>query len=142
MSDSGYNLPSRGFWEHGSGGALLRCGIDLIENRRVERGIARFGERFLNRFFTSGERGDCEDQPHRLAARLAAKEAVAKALGTGIGVVSWREIEIRCNNPQNRPTLALHGAAAAAASLMGLTQWDVSLTHTQDYAAAVVVALG
>jgi holo-[acyl-carrier protein] synthase len=121
---------------------MLRCGIDLIENQRVEDGIARFGERFLNRFFTGGEREDCADQPHRLAARLAGKEAVAKALGTGIGDVSWREIEIRCNNPQNRPTLFLHGEALALAAAMGLTEWDVSLTHTTDYASAVVVATG
>ncbi|MFO7323602.1 MAG: holo-ACP synthase [Chloroflexota bacterium] len=120
---------------------MLRCGIDLVENCRVAEGLNRFGERYLNRFFTPGERADCEDQPHRLAARLAAKEAVAKALGTGIGPVSWREIEVRCNNPQNRPTLFLHGAAATVAAELGLTQWDISLTHTSDYAAAVVVAL-
>lgn len=120
---------------------MLRCGIDLIENGRVEDGIARFGERFLNRFFTPGERADCEDMPHRLAARLAAKEAVAKALGTGIGPVSWQEIEVRCDNPQNRPTLSLHGAAADAARGLGLTQWDVSLTHTEHYASAVAVML-
>jgi holo-[acyl-carrier protein] synthase len=113
----------------------------MIENGRVEDGIARFGERFLDRFFTAGEREDCEDMPHRLAARLAAKEAVAKALGTGIGAVSWREIEVRCNNPQNRPTLFLYGAAAQVAQDMGLADWDVSLTHTERYAAAVVVAL-
>jgi holo-[acyl-carrier protein] synthase len=120
---------------------MLRCGIDLIENQRVEEGITRFGERFLNRFFTLGERTDCEDQPQRLAARLAAKEAVAKALGTGIGDVSWQEIEIRCNNDRNRPTLYLHGAAAALAQQMGLTQWDISLTHTADYSSAIAVAM-
>ncbi|MBZ0295093.1 MAG: holo-ACP synthase, partial [Anaerolineae bacterium] len=70
---------------------MLRCGIDLIENERVAQGIERLGERFLNRFFTPGERADCDDKPHRLAARLAAKEAVAKALGTGIGDVRWVE---------------------------------------------------
>ena len=120
---------------------MLRCGIDMIENGRVEDGIARFGARFLDRFFTAGERADCEDMPHRLAARLAAKEAVAKALGTGIGTVGWRDIEVRCNNPQNRPTLLLHGPAARVAEEMGLTAWDDSLTHTERYAAAVVVAL-
>lgn len=120
---------------------MLRCGIDMIENQRVEQGIARLGERFLNRFFTPGERADCEDKPHRLAARLAAKEAVAKALGTGIGDVRWTDIEIRCNNARGRPTLHLHGTAAAAAADMGITQWDVSLTHTKEYASAVAVAL-
>jgi len=119
---------------------VLRCGIDLIEIDRVEDGIDRFGERFLNRFFTPQERDDCEDQPHRLAARMAAKEAVAKVFGTGIGDVSWREIEIRCGE-RGRPELQLHGAAQTLAEQMGLNQWDVSLTHTEQYASAVVVAL-
>ncbi|MFN8372828.1 MAG: holo-ACP synthase [Anaerolineae bacterium] len=119
---------------------MLRCGIDMIENQRVAEGIERLGERFMNRFFTAGEREDCEDQPHRLAARLAAKEAVAKAIGTGIGDIRWVEIEIRCNNPRKRPTLILHGNAALLAAEMGLTEWDISLTHTKEYASAVAVA--
>ncbi len=118
---------------------MLRCGIDMIENRRIEEGIARLGERFLKRFFTEGERADTGEKPHRLAARLAGKEAVGKALGTGIGDVSWVEIEIRCDE-RGRPVLHLHGAAAKLAAEMGLTQWDISLTHTDDYAAAMVVA--
>lgn len=119
---------------------MLRCGIDLIEHERVEQGIERLGERFLRRFFTHGEREDCDDKPYRLAARLAGKEAVAKALGTGIGDVSWQEIEIRVNNPRKRPTLHLHGAAADIAQSLGLTEWDISLTHAQTHAAAVAVA--
>lgn len=118
---------------------MLRCGIDMIENARVRQGIERFGERFLNRFFTPAERADCEDQPHRLAARLAGKEAVAKALGTGIGDVSWRDIEI-LGGDRRRPTLTLHGNAAQAAAVLGLTEWDISLSHTAEYASAVVVA--
>ncbi len=119
---------------------MVRCGIDLVDICRVAAGIERFGERFLQRFFTPGERADCEDRPGRLAARLAAKEAVAKALGTGIGAVRWRDIEVRCAGPDGRPELHLHGAAAASASGLGLTQWDVSLTHTDGQAAAVAVA--
>lgn len=119
---------------------MIRCGIDTIENQRVADGIERFGERFLARFFTSGERADCNDQPHRLAARIAAKEAVAKALGTGIGDVKWVEIEIRVNNDRKRPTLHLHGAAAALATELGLTAWDISLTHTRGTASAIAVA--
>lgn len=118
---------------------MLRCGIDMIEHRRVEDGIARFGERFLTRFFTAAERADCADQPHRLAARLAGKEAVAKALGTGIGDVRWIDIEIRADS-RGRPMLTLHGAAAALSAEIGLTEWDVSLTHTEHYASAVAVA--
>ena len=120
---------------------MLRCGIDMIENQRIADSIERFGERFFTRFFTAGERDDCNDQPHRLAARIAAKEAVAKALGTGIGAVRWVEIEIRVDNPHKRPTLHLHGDAARIASELGLTQWDISLTHTEVYATAMAVAL-
>lgn len=119
---------------------MLRCGIDLIETQRVADGIARSGEQFLNRFFTPAERALCADKPYRLAARIAGKEAVAKALGTGIGDVSWREIEILAD-ARLRPVLHLHGAAAALAASLRLTGWDISLTHTETYAAAVVVAL-
>jgi holo-[acyl-carrier protein] synthase len=119
---------------------MLRCGIDMIEIDRVRQGIDRMGERFLDRFFTAAERAQCADQPHRLAARLAAKEAVSKAFGTGIGDVSWREIEIICD-ARGRPVLHLHGVASALAEEMLLDEWDVSLTHTATHAAAVVVAM-
>lgn len=119
---------------------MIRCGIDMIETSRIADGIARHGERFFKRFFTAGERADCEDQPMRLAARLAAKEAVAKALGTGIGDVRWVDIEIRTDTPRRRPALHLHNAAARLADELGLREWDVSLSHTQMYACAVAVA--
>lgn len=118
---------------------MIRCGIDMIEHERVEGGIARLGERFMKRFFTEGERTDCEDTPHRLAARLAAKEAASKALGTGIGDIRWVEVEIRVNNPRKRPVLLLHGDAKTLVEELGITEWDVSLTHAQTYAAAMVV---
>lgn len=119
---------------------MLRCGIDLIENQRVAASFDRFGERFLRRFFTEGERADCHNQPFRLAARIAAKEAVAKALGTGIGDVRWIDIEIRVDNDHKRPTLHLHGAAAELSRQLGLSEWDISLSHTADHACAVAVA--
>jgi holo-[acyl-carrier protein] synthase len=118
---------------------MIRCGIDMIETERVAKGIARLGERFLNRFFTAAERAQCEDKPARLAARLAAKEAVSKAFGTGIGDIGWREIEI-INDARGRPRLTLHGKATALAQTLGLAEWDVSLTHTRTHAAAMVVA--
>ena len=120
---------------------MPRCGIDMIEVQRVEDGITRFGDKFFSRLFTDGERQDCMGQPHRLAARIAAKEAVAKALGTGIGDVKWVEIEIRVDNPRNRPELRLHGAAAKHSSELGLTAWDISLTHTREYASAIAIAI-
>lgn len=119
---------------------MLRCGVDLIETDRVRAGIDRFGERFLKRFFTPAERALCADQPVRLAARLAAKEAVAKALGTGIGAVRWVDIEILADD-FGRPVLHLHGEAVRAAAILELTGWDISLSHTCDHAVAMVVAL-
>lgn len=76
-----------------------------------------------------------------LAARFAAKEAVAKALGTGIGPVSWREIEIRRGSAR-QPVLLLHGAAAQLAAELGLTEWSISLSHSQETAVAVAIAAG
>jgi len=119
---------------------MLRCGVDLIETERVRAGIERFGARFLDRFFTLAERTLCADHPVRLEARLAAKEAVAKALGTGIGAVRWIDIEILAD-ADSRPVLHLHGEAARAADALRLTTWDISLSHTQSQAIALVVAL-
>lgn len=120
---------------------MIRCGTDMIECERIAAGIERFGERFLRRFFTAGERQDCAGNPTRLAARFAAKEAVAKALGTGIGDVSWLEIEIRTDSERRRPTLVLHGKAAELSDSMQLSEWDVSLSHSESLAIAVAVAL-
>ena len=98
---------------------MIRCGVDMIECDRIASGIDRLGERFLNRFFTPGERLDCADKPHRLAARFAAKEAVGKALGTGIGDVSWLEIEIRTDGERRRPALDLAPKGACAGRGVG-----------------------
>ena len=120
---------------------MLRVGIDLIAVERVARTRERFGERFYTRFFTPEERAICNGHDFRLAARIAAKEAAAKALGCGIGDVRWIDLEIRRDERQ-RPTLHLHGQAAVLAAELGLTTWEVSLTHEQDQAAAVVVMMG
>ncbi len=112
----------------------------MIEVERVGAALVRHGERFYARFFTPREREICAGQVHRLAARFAAKEAVAKALGTGIGEVRWVDIEIDCD-VRGRPVLILHGVAAARASQMGLAGWDVSLSHTETHAIAFAVAL-
>ncbi len=118
---------------------MLRCGVDMIECERIAAGIERSGERFLNRFFTAGERRDCADKPYRLAARFAAKEAVAKALGTGIGDIRWVDVEIR-TAVDPRPQLTLHGRAKTLAEEMGLTDWDISLSHSDTLAIAIAVA--
>lgn len=118
---------------------MLRVGVDTIAISRIERAIERHGERFFERFFTQGERDYCGQRAYSLAARVAAKEAVAKALGTGIGDVKWVEIEV-VMDARRRPFLHLHGAAAQLAAEMGLDEWDISLSHSEDQAIAFVVA--
>lgn len=120
---------------------LLRTGIDLIEIERLERAIQRHGERFLQRVFTPVEQAEAGGSLPSLAARFAAKEATAKALGTGIGAVRWLDIEVLrlCDQP---PVLHLSGAAAQRAAELGLSEWAVSLSHTCTYAIASVVAVG
>jgi holo-[acyl-carrier protein] synthase len=118
---------------------MLRVGVDMIEVERIARSLERYGDKFYSRFFTDNERQICAGQPMRLAARFAAKEAVAKALGTGIGDVRWVEIEIDCGE-RGRPVLRLHGNAARIAAELGLTNWDISLSHTHEHAIAFVVA--
>lgn len=118
---------------------MLRVGVDLMEVSRIARAMERYGEKFYTRFFTEQERKQCEGQPERLAVRVAAKEAVAKALGTGIGDVRWVEIEIK-SDERKRPVLKLHGNAARIAAELGLTVWDISLSHTHEQAIAFVVA--
>jgi holo-[acyl-carrier protein] synthase len=120
---------------------MLRTGVDMVEIDRIRRAAARHGERFYRRFYTERERTHCAGRFTALAARFAAKEAVAKALGTGIGVVSWLDIEV-VNDGLGKPELVLHRAAAELAKELGLSEWSISLTHTQDKALAFVVALG
>lgn len=119
----------------------LRTGVDLIEIERLKQVIERHGNRFLDRVYTPEELSEVGENMASLAARFAAKEAVAKALGTGIGIIAWREIEIR-RGPQREPVLYLHGEAKALAESLGLTSWSLSLSHSASQAVALVVALG
>jgi holo-[acyl-carrier protein] synthase len=98
-------------------------------------------ERFLARVFTPQELEDARDSSLHLAGRFAAKEAVAKALGCGIGPVSWQEIEIR-RGQAGEPVLVLYGKARQMADDLGLTTWSVSISHTKEYALAMAVACG
>ncbi len=120
---------------------MLRTGVDIIEIARLERALARHGDAFLQRIYTPAEIAAYGDRPPSLAARWAAKEAVAKALGTGIGQAGWTEIEV-LEDERRAPTLHLHGRARALAQALGLTQWAVSLSHTDELAIALVVAMG
>lgn len=115
-------------------------GVDLIEVERMAEGVARHGMRFCDRFFTAREQEQCGGRATSLAGRFAVKEAVAKALGTGIGDVGWKEIEI-VNDERGRPVLALHGAAARLAAERGLGEWAISLSHTATHAVGVAMAV-
>ena len=121
----------------------LRTGVDLIEIERIRRAVAQHGARFLDRVYTDAEMRCCGGRMESLAARFAAKEAVAKALGTGIWCdgVAWTDIEV-LKNEAGAPRLMLHGGAAAVAAVAGLTTWSVSLSHDRSRATAFVVALG
>jgi holo-[acyl-carrier protein] synthase len=121
--------------------AKLATGVDLIEVERIADAIERHGERFLSRIFTSRELSLARDRVESLAARFAGKEAVAKALGSGIGKISWLEIEI-LHGPNRQPELHLHGNAAKLAAELGLTQWSLSLSHSKEFAIAMATALG
>jgi holo-[acyl-carrier protein] synthase len=119
----------------------LKTGIDLIEIARLQSALDRHGERFLERVFTEAETRECKGRADALAARFAAKEAVVKALGTGIGPVSWVEVET-LHHGWGEPYIVLHGRARKIADALGLIQWAVSLSHTRGMATAVVVATG
>jgi holo-[acyl-carrier protein] synthase len=119
----------------------LRNGVDLVEIERIDQAVQRHGARFLQRVFTPAELAQANRSPASLAVRFAAKEATAKALGTGIGLVSWQEIEVLREYDQS-PTLRLSGMAKQLAASLGLTTWTLSLSHTRTLAIASVVAAG
>jgi holo-[acyl-carrier protein] synthase len=120
---------------------LLRSGIDLVEIARLEGVEPAIRARFLRRIFTAQELEDARDSNQHLAGRFAAKEAVVKALGCGIGPISWQEIEIR-RGPNGEPLLELYGKARQLADEQGLTTWSVSISHTSAHAVAIAVACG
>ncbi len=124
---------------------ILGLGTDLIEIARVQASLDRFGERFMARVFTPSEIEYCmrkKQAAESFAARFAAKEAGAKALGTGISRgVSWKEIEVR-RLPGQRPTLHWSGRAEELAKEMGVSRTSLSLSHGREVAMAVVVIEG
>lgn len=119
----------------------LRTGVDLIEIARIEEVVTRHGKHYLERIYTPAELELCGKRAESLAGRFAAKEAVAKALGCGIGDVDWKEIEI-LGDEQNAPVLHLNGKAAQKADELGLTSWSVSISHDQSQVVAFAVAIG
>jgi holo-[acyl-carrier protein] synthase len=119
----------------------LTTGVDIVEIQRFAGTIERQGERFKQRFFTAQELEQVGENLASLAARFAAKEAVSKALGTGMGKVRPIEMEV-LRDEQRAPHLHLHGEARRVAESLGLQTWSVSLSHSAEYAVAFVVAIG
>lgn len=119
---------------------MLRTGVDIIEVYRVDQAIIQHGQRFLQRVYTSRELIEANGHTPSLAARFAAKESVAKALGCGIGKVGWLDIEI-IRNSQRCPLIRLHGPAKELAEKIGLDIWSLSISHTHAHATAFVIAM-
>lgn len=116
----------------------ITTGVDIIEIARIEHAVNRFGDRFLHRIYTEGEIRHCRGRAQSLAGRFAAKEATSKALGVGIRILRWRDIEI-LPDARGKPTISLHGRAAEIATIAGLTAFDLSITHSRTDAVAMVI---
>lgn len=114
-------------------------GVDVIEIARIEAAKKRWGQRFLQRVYTVRELGYCRDRIPELAVRFAAKEAVMKALGTGVRGIGWREIEILPMRG-GKPLVFLHGRARQRANTLRLADFAISLSHSRDFAVASVVS--
>jgi holo-[acyl-carrier protein] synthase len=124
---------------------IIGIGVDVVEIARIAGSIERHGERFLNRVFTEGEQAYCEPMkaPAQFyAARFAAKEAVSKAFGTGIGpTLGWLDIEVR-RRGSGEPYVVLHGPGAQLAQERKITEILLSISHSEHYAVANAVAMG
>jgi holo-[acyl-carrier protein] synthase len=127
------------------GHAILGTGVDIIETARVAVSLQKFGERFLQRCFWADEITYCQSMKYpalHLAARFAAKEALAKAFGTGIGgQLGWKDMEIR-KRDSGQPYVVLHGKGRDLAASRGVSAIFVSLSHCRQYAAAHAVIVG
>lgn len=121
---------------------IVGSGIDLVEIHRIQQSVDRFGTRFLNKVYTAAEQEYClrkRNAAESLAARFAAKEAAAKALGTGISRgVTWLEIEV-VREPGGRPALRFHGRAREIAQRLNAQRAALSITHTTGMAMASVL---
>jgi holo-[acyl-carrier protein] synthase len=124
---------------------ILGTGIDIVETQRISETLERFGERFLNRIFHETEIAYARSMKTanlHLAARFAAKEAISKAFGTGIGEqLGWKDMEIR-RRDTGEPYVVMHGRGLDLMKSRGATAIHVSLSHTESYAAASAVLEG
>jgi len=125
--------------------SVIGIGIDLVECARIQHSIDRFGDRFLHRVFTDGEIAysmSMKFPARHLAARFAAKEAVSKAFGTGIGkAMGWRNIDVQ-KKPSGEPFLVFSGPAQQLATQRAVTAAFVTLSHTEHHAIACIVLDG
>lgn len=120
---------------------MIGLGIDAVDIDRFD-GALRRTPRLVERLFTDAERLLAErraDAPAMLAARFAVREATMKALGVGLGAFDFRDVSVQ-SSPDGRPSLLVSGRAAELARSRGVTEWHVSLTHTDELAVAVVAA--
>lgn len=124
---------------------VIGTGVDIVETARIRDSLEKFGDRFLQRCFLPGEIEYCRSMKFpelHFAARFAAKEAISKAFGTGIGKqLGWRDMEIRKRN-SGEPYVELHGKGLELAKARGVTGLYVSLSHCKDYSAANAVLVG
>ncbi|MBA4028449.1 MAG: holo-[acyl-carrier-protein] synthase [Planctomyces sp.] len=123
---------------------IVGHGIDLAEVARVAGLLAQHRERFLERVYTAAEAAACQGErrrAERLALRFAAKEAVLKALGTGLTRgIAWTDVEV-ASLPSGKPVVRLHNAAARVAAELGVTRWELSLSDAGAWAMASVIAI-
>ena len=117
--------------------ATVAVGVDVVDVARFTLALQR-RPRLIDRLFTARERDDTAERPERLAARFAAKEAVLKALGSGLGDAHFRSIEVQ-RQASGAPLIVLHDEAIALAQSRGVTQLHVSLSHTATTATAFVI---
>ena len=117
--------------------ATVGIGIDIVDVPRFEKVLAR-RPKIVERLFTEGEKLDTNLRPQRLAARFAAKEAVMKACGVGVGSTGWKTIEVK-KMRSGAPMVVLHGTAQDLADRVGIKNMHITLTHTDMTAAAFVV---
>lgn len=118
----------------------LTSGVDIVEIDRFRDLNPSIRDRLFQRVFTSGERQEIGDYLERAAGFFAAKEAAAKALGCGIGPVSWQEIEI-IKDRLGKPTLMLNGKAMELSVGAGVVEWNLSISHTKHNAIAMVIGV-
>jgi len=120
---------------------IIRSGIDTIEISRLKEIKPAIRKRFIERVYTPKEIAQARDRDDVLSGLFAAKEAVSKALGTGIGHVGWQDIEI-LHISSGQPIVALHGNAKKVAEQLKLLEWSVSISHDRNKAIAMAVAVG